>query len=449
LRHAAASLNQLAYLERATAHIQAGWIPKLPDMSAKVELGQEMFRAMDRASQINKRMSGLLRANGVELAIPHGWRNVMRQLDGVKDEAALFAGLYSIVLPALAALYATHLSQTDILGDGPSLPMLQRMLPELKRHIDWGTTRLSAMPSNSATTSFCVELQQLWNTRHTSAEIAAEQALWNPLDRVPAARRPPGLTPCEPGSLGLLTVDSVNIASDVAIFLHSDLDEEFTTLELMARNSYEHPNMPWQFHMDMARQVSDEARHALLIQQLLNARGFHYGDFDISTSSYDGLYAFEPCEPGSEKELLWRILIRQTFMEGLALDFLGHDIKRRQQAGQHDIAQALEYILADEVFHAGSGLRWAAHLLGGDRRAVLQERYESLTYYAKRAEALRQSFAVKNPEKAMGELVIVEEGKRRRGGKLPDRPLNRLGRVQAGYSDDDILQILSWGYATE
>ena len=30
----------------------------------------------------------------------------------------------------------------------------------------------------------------------------------------------------------------------------------------MARNSHEYPEMPWDFHVDMARQTWDELRHA-------------------------------------------------------------------------------------------------------------------------------------------------------------------------------------------
>jgi uncharacterized ferritin-like protein (DUF455 family) len=245
----------------------------------------------------------------------------------------------------------------------------------------------------------------------------------------------------------LLTVDAVNEPRDVGIYLHSDLDEELTTLELVARNSYEHPRMPEAFHLDMSRQASDEARHARQILALMEPRGFRYGDFPINTGSYDGLYEFAPCPAGSEKELLWRMLIRQTFMEGLAIDSVAHDIERRRAAGQHDIARALSYILSDELFHAGSGQRWCKHLLGGDGEVLLQARYEAVLHYTTGAEALRERFVQDNLDKAMGELTLIEEGKRRRGA--PQRPLNRGGRERADFSDDDILQVLSWGYATE
>jgi hypothetical protein len=44
-------------------------------------------------------------------------------------------------------------------------------------------------------------------------------------------------------------------------------------------------------------------------------------------------------------------------------------------------------------------------------------------------------------------LAAIEVSKERRGGKLPERPLYRTGRLQAGYTEDDIRQVVSWGYA--
>jgi uncharacterized ferritin-like protein (DUF455 family) len=207
--------------------------------------------------------------------------------------------------------------------------------------------------------------------------------------------------------------------------------------------------MPWAFHRDMARQAFDEARHAIMIERLMTARGFRHGDFTLTTSSYDGIYAFEPCPAGSRQELLWRILIRQTFMEGLAIDHLGYEIEHRRSVNQPDIAAVFEYILRDEVFHAQSGLRWSRELLDSDPQAVLKEREEAIRYFTARAEAARESFVMANLDQAMSELAAIEAGKEHRGGKLPERPLNRTGRLQAGYSDDDIRQVVAWGYAED
>jgi uncharacterized ferritin-like protein (DUF455 family) len=447
-QRAATSMSELAYCERALAHILAGWIPKIPDLRVKSELGQHIFQAFDRANQLRRRSSALSRADAAAPAIPEGYRAVMMRVDGARNTEALLAALYHVIFPHVTLLYREHIARTDPIGDGSSLRLVGLALPEVEARVTWGKENLHLREPAAHLASFLEELRSLWDARRQGAGLSWDNPLWKPLDRVHVAARPAEFSRCEPGSLGLLPVDSMRDPRDIAMLLHADLDEEYTTLELIARNSYEHPEMPWQFHFDMARHASDEARHARLISRLLEERGFGYGDFSINTSSYDGLYQFAPCEAGSRKELLWRMLIRQTFMEGLALDSLAHESKRREVAGQQDISCAFDYIVRDEIFHTESGLRWSRHLLGDDPRAALQERYEALKYFTALAESVRARFAENNLETVMAELVAIEEGKRRRGGKLPERPLNYAGRREAGFTEVDIQQILDWGYAT-
>jgi uncharacterized ferritin-like protein (DUF455 family) len=440
----ATSLFELACAERATAHVLLGWLPKIPDLALKLDVAEHQHRSLLCAAELHRRATGLLRATGRVPLAARTVQWVLTRLDGAPDPRSLLGGVYGGVLPALVERYRRHGRITDPIGDGPSLQIVGRRIGELEELVAWGRQRGLVCPRELA-----ADVAGLWAPASDESRLEWSELLWAPLARVSRAARPVGLPRVEPGSLGLLTVDSLREPRDVGIYLHSDLDEEITTLELVARNSYEHPRMPDAFHSDMSRQVADEARHARQMLALLRARGLGHGDFPVSTSSYDGLYEFSACEPGGAKELLWRMLIRQTFMEGLALDSLARDVERRRAAGQEDIARALELILGDEVFHAASGLRWCRHLLGDAPGAMLQARYEAVSHYTTTAEALRARFVEANLEKAMGELTLLEEGKRRRGGRLPEHPLNRLGRKQAGFSDDDILQILSWGYATE
>jgi len=443
---AAASLVQLAYLERSLAHILAGWAVKLPVFHAKLAFGLQMHRSMERATYLRGRVNGLCHAIAGEATVAAGLRTVLERIDRAQTPAELVAAIYRFLYPRLIALYQTHLRETDPDGDRASIELIRSFLPAMDEERRGG---LSLAVGRADTRAWFRELEELWNGRSDGEPISLADGLWSPLDRVPGAVRPVGSRFSASGSLGLLPVDPVHDPRDIGIFLHKELDEEYTTLELMARNSYEHPDMPWAFHRDMARQASDEARHAIMIERLMAARGVRHGDFTLTTASYDGIYEFELCEPGSRKELLWRMLIRQTFMEGLAVDNLVYEIGRRRSAGQPDIAMVFEYILRDEVFHAQSGLRWSRELLGSDPQAVVQARDEALSYFTARAEAAREYFVMKNLDAAMNELAAIEAGKERRGGKLPERPLNRTGRVQAGYTDDDIRQIVSWGYATD
>ncbi|MDE2182827.1 MAG: DUF455 family protein [Alphaproteobacteria bacterium] len=442
---AAASLVQLAYVERALAHILAGWAVKMPAFDAKLVFAAQMHRAMERASLLRSRVNGLCHATASEATVPAGWRTLLSQVDRAPAPSLLVAAVYRWLYPQLMALYEAHGRETDPDGDRPSVDLIRTFLPSLESERRQGLA-LSAKRGDRA---WLHTIEELWNMRQSGDPLSLESALWGPLDRVPAATRPAGARFCPQGSLGLLPVDPVHDPRDVGMFLHKELDEEYTTLELMARNSYEHPDMAWAFHRDMARQACDEARHAVMITRLLAARGFRHGDFAFTTSSYDGLYAFEPCPPGSRRELLWRMLIRQTFMEGLAVDNLAYEIDHRRAVGQGDIAAVFDYILRDEVFHAQSGLRWSRELLACDPQSVLAEREQAIACFTARAEAARESYVMANLDEAMGELTAIQEGRERRGGKLPERPLNRTGRRQAGYTDGDILQVVTWGYARD
>jgi uncharacterized ferritin-like protein (DUF455 family) len=445
---AANSLVQLAYLERSLAHILAGWAVKMPGFDAKLAFGLQMHRSMERATNLRSRVNGLCYATASEATVAAGWQSVLSHVDRAQTPARLLAGVYRWLYPHLIELYETHLCETDPDGDRASIELIRSFLLAMEAERRKG---LSLSPANGRADNrqWIGELEELWRERMTGEQLTLANALWSLVDRVPAAVRPEGLRFCVSGSLGLLPVDPLHDPQDIGMFLHKELDEEYTTLELIARNSYEHPDMPWAFHRDMARQVSDEARHAIMITRLMTARGFRHGDFALSTSSYDGLYEFGPCETGSREELLWRMLIRQTFMEGLAIDNLAYEIERRRSAGQTDIASVLEYILRDEVFHAQSGLRWSQELAGSEPDAALKAREQAIQYFAQRAEAAREHFVLDNLDNAMSELAAVQAGKAHRGGKLPERPLNRTGRVQAGYTSDDILQIVSWGYAVD
>ena len=445
---AAESLVQLALFERSLAHILAGWAVKMPTFEAKLAFGQQLHRAMERATSLRSRVNGLCYATASEATVAAGCRAVLRHVDSAQSPARLLAAVYGWLYPRLTDLYQNHLKETDPVGDLASIELIRSFSAPIEQDRRHG---LTLRPANrrADNKAWLGELDDLWSERMTGELVTLDDALWHPIDRVPAAVRPEGMRVCQPGSLGVLPADPLHDPQDIGMYLHKELDEEYTTLELLARNSYEHPDMPWAFHRDMARQVSDEARHAIIISRLMAARGFRHGDFALSTSSYDGIYEFEPCAAGSRDELLWRILIRQTFDEGLAIDNLAYEIERRRSAGQADIASALEYILRDEVFHAQSGLRWSRELAGAAPNSVAQMRERAITYFTKRAEAARENYVVANLDEAMGELAAVQTGKGRRGGKAPERPLNRVGRAQAGFDDDDIRQILSLGYATD
>jgi uncharacterized ferritin-like protein (DUF455 family) len=144
-------------------------------------------------------------------------------------------------------------------------------------------------------------------------------------------------------------------------FFHALMDAEICAAELMARNSHEHPEMPWDFHVDMARQTWDEMRHAklhsLLMPKELDCR---WGDYPLGFSYFRSVYAHD---------LLGRLALFNSTSEQKAMWRHSHRRKVLVERGQEQIAQVFDYLLADEVPHVHNGTRWGTYLCGGDEAA--------------------------------------------------------------------------------
>jgi hypothetical protein len=94
--------------------------------------------------------------------------------------------------------------------------------------------------------------------------------------------------------------------------------------------------MPWDFHVDMARQTWDEIRHAEVYDRLMATElDCHWGDHPVAFTRFRELYA---------------------------LDLAGRLARYEGPSRRADVPAQLK---ADEVAHAENAARWAAHLTSG------------------------------------------------------------------------------------
>jgi uncharacterized ferritin-like protein (DUF455 family) len=144
-------------------------------------------------------------------------------------------------------------------------------------------------------------------------------------------------------------------------FFHGLLDAELCAAELMARNSHEHPAMPWDFHVDMARQTWDECRHAQVHEILMRTElGCRWGDYPVGFSYFRSIYAHD---------LVGRLALFNSTSEQNAMWRHSHRRKVLRARGQANVAKVFDYLLADEVPHVHNGARWGAYLTDGGERA--------------------------------------------------------------------------------
>jgi uncharacterized ferritin-like protein (DUF455 family) len=429
------ALEQVAYLERACAHILSGWIVKAPRLDVKIEWGKQLAADMEHSSRLRDRTRALQAGGDAAACIPESWRQLFCTADESKEALVVMQCLYDVKRD-LVKRYSEYLRAADPVADSGSVDIVESARRASESQIEWMKRRtrrqgVAALRMSTGTLARAFKGQK----------IAADAALWGPLDRVPRVVRPKGMRRGEAGALRLLPIHP-RPRKDTGLFLHNFLNEEFATLELVARNSYEHPEMPWSFHRDAARHASDEARHAQMFMRALPEYGIRYGDYPIYTYSYEGEYEFPGtvAVPGSGRELLWRILLRQVVHEGLALDSTPFEIRKREYLRQPELARLFGYILADEVFHAGAGVKWARHLLGGDEQEFIREREKAYAYYSERLKHRRLTWGATHIQEAAMEAAQLAELARHQ--KFPFKiQVNAAARKRAGYSDEDIRRI--------
>jgi uncharacterized ferritin-like protein (DUF455 family) len=441
-------VHEVAYFERAIAHVLAGWLPKVRDIDTKLTLAHHQYAAMSHATTLLGALKAREQGDGAwDYSVPEGHRDFMLAIDACPDAAQVVIAIQLRLRARLARAYTTLVKLADPVLDGPLLKSLESLREENLRQHKWARQLIGAIPA--AHEERVRELDERWADRETARRIPLAEWLWSPRDRVPTPARPKGLRRATRGAMSS-SGHRVLVPRDLAKTFHGTVDDELTTMELFARSSYEHPDLPLEFHANMARQVSDESRHAEACARVCNDAGFSYGDFEISTGIYDFHYAFEPCEPGSKRELLWRLLLRSTLQEALSLDGFVLQIKKREFHGQAWIARVLESIMADEVFHVKSGVRWTRHLCGDDLECVQAERAEAHAFYIGYVQRVRDEFVDRHPERALKELAYV----RRRDAMVPtdypfplDIPINRHARLAAGFTEAELQEVVAWGYA--
>jgi len=139
--------------------------------------------------------------------------------------------------------------------------------------------------------------------------------------------------------------------------LHGICAGEFQAMEAAGRTIYDFPDAPWEFTLDMARQVWDESRHAEIYMKLLEYAGSFYGEFPEGEVLWSCTQAEDPAA---------RVAGINRGLEGLACDVFEQLIRWAQKMGDEVIERSIDYVLADEITHVRMGSKWMRKLTEGD-----------------------------------------------------------------------------------
>jgi len=343
---------------RELVHLSSGWLPLVPEFERKYRLGEHVHDDARAVSRIRRRLYELRHpsdypgAPGPELAA------LLDRLAGADACESYLEIAYGEVKPALRRSLATHVENLDPVTDEPSLILLEKLIGRQDRHI----AELAGGPVDGVAAT--ADLGSL------PIDLKAEPRRLRILPPLGDPARDPAIEVTPDGDPFLTDELYVNDPDENHVpiepeeqrhFFHALMDAELCAAELMARNSHEHPEMPWDFHVDMARQVWDEVRHARVHDILMPTElGCRWGDYPVGFSYFRSIYAHD---------LLGRLALFNSTSEQKAMWRHSHRRKVLVERGQEQVAKVFDYLLADEVPHVHNGVRWGSHLLGGDEDA--------------------------------------------------------------------------------
>lgn len=126
-------------------------------------------------------------------------------------------------------------------------------------------------------------------------------------------------------------------------FLHRQMNEEIDALECSARSLCDFPDAPWEMRMFLARQCSDEARHAWLFRAMFLHRGGAIGQFPVMNFQYRIICGLD--------SLVARLAVQNRTFEAEGIDAIHSGIDVARKAGDEELASLFEGQFADEIQH--------------------------------------------------------------------------------------------------
>jgi len=341
---------------RELVHLSCAWLALEPRLEVKYALGDHLHDDARAVTKIKRRLYELRTPSDYPGAPAEELTALLERADGARTSAEYLAIAYGELKPALIAALRVHLDELDPVVDEPSLRQLTQLLGRQERHVaELPAAGAAQPPAFEDLGALPIRLREVRELR-----------ILAPLEQ-PA--RDDFVSVTEEGDPYLtdelyVNGDENHVPTDPEEqrhFFHGLMDAELCAAELMARNSHEHPEMPWDFHVDMARQCWDEIRHAEIHDRLMKTElGCAWGDYAIGFGYFKSIYALD---------LLGRLILFNGTSEQKAMWRHSHRRKVLVELGQATIARVFDYLLADEVPHVHNGVRWGSHLLGGDEKA--------------------------------------------------------------------------------
>ncbi len=371
-----ALLKRFAYVERRLMEIAIAHLCATPEWEVKCAFSLHCWLDAEHATALRQRVA--------EMREPplHLDEAPDARLATALDEALcsrgtveLLTALYRVVKPALVAAYRRYLAETNPLADHPTCRQVRLIVAEEEDTIAWGEAALVALMSEGVRDA----APPAW-AAHLTAYLEAAGGVWgdaNGADPLPPPRsQEPFVADVVPqrdrrfsrlynsnGSVDAVPSDPERAPDERTLALMWRRLREMDVPEMIAGIVVRTPDQPWEYYRDMARQLWDEARHAMMGETAFEGLGIDWTALPVPVDfSYIYNTQMTPLESHAKLYSIEQRLMNRQTGKRAEWEVALH--------GNNPLATTFQdYDWADEVLHAQIGRRWLVPQFG-DRERV-------------------------------------------------------------------------------
>lgn len=368
-------LLRYQWTERRLMAALVAHLPAMPAWEVKCAMALHQWQSAEHVDAIRTRVSEMRNPVPKLDAAPEqdptaaALDRFLDEVTRTRDPVELVVGIYGVAYPALAQAYRQHLADTNPLVDHPTRRLLRVALLETEDAVAWGVDATTALTADAGRRAVAERRQEALEALLALAGgLTGDAPIPGP--SVTGRLGPPGPpAPFAPSfhprrderfhgaynfefpphvvyNMPDVPADERNLALVCKRALEMDVPE------MMASFITERTGQPWEFYRDYARQLWDEARHAMMGTVALHARGVDW-QRDIPLNVSFALRLNLHAEPLERQIMLFAI--EQSLMPGETGKRFEYETAKA--AGDELSAHFHDYDWADEVLHAQIGRR--------------------------------------------------------------------------------------------
>jgi uncharacterized ferritin-like protein (DUF455 family) len=351
-------LQRIAALKKGLSRSLAGWLPRLPDFASKCHLSRHLYVDAKGAQAAANRVWEL-RFGRKDFPPAAELEPFLQIMDRAQDVEEMLAGLYLTVKAELAAAYRRYLAETDPVFDTPSIDVLEPLLLEEERQIEWARGELQRRLLTAERKAQLAAWQQYLAQRlaecgGVSGDAAADPSYEAPVEFVD---RPPYELP---EAITFEDMPNHSVEADAGTVpdqhrLVYAYYQEIDIVDLLATILYESPvDMPIAYFVDISRQTWDESRHTRMGIRRLRELGYDLKDCGCPTGRYAAW---------RRMTVLERIAFLTQVGEACSLAGKREHIQRWLSEGDVTSSALVEFDISDESQHVHFGSKWMPELM--------------------------------------------------------------------------------------